>query len=78
MDRYPRIIEILQQVTSSGINPSPEQSLFAEGLIDSFALVDLVSALEKAFSIKIGDADLSPRKFDSVQRIAQYLEQRGA
>ncbi|HPT27204.1 MAG TPA: hypothetical protein PLZ95_12350 [Bryobacteraceae bacterium] len=37
---------------------------------------DLIGAMEKEFSITIPDADLSPRKFDTIERIEQYLESR--
>jgi len=52
--------------------------LFEIGLLDSFALPDLVSALELEFSIKVPDRDLNPRKFDSVSRMETYLEDHGA
>jgi acyl carrier protein len=37
----------------------------------------MVTELEKAFGLKIPDSDLTPRKFDSVERIEQYLEEHG-
>jgi acyl carrier protein len=45
-------------------------------MLDSFALTDVVSALEKEFALKIPDSDLNPRKFDSIARIEQYLDSR--
>ncbi len=71
-----KIIEIVRQVSGKSINPSPDESLFESGVLDSFTLADLVSALEKEFSLKIPDSDLSPRKFDSVARIQAYLQSR--
>ena len=56
--------------------PDPDESLFDSGLLDSFALPDVLSALEKTFSIKIPDSDLNPRKFDSISRIESYIESR--
>jgi acyl carrier protein len=56
------------------MNPAPDESLFESGLLDSFSLTDLVSALETEFSIRIPDADLTPRKFDSIDRIQAYVE----
>jgi acyl carrier protein len=47
--------------------------LFDSGIIDSFALADLVSALEKEFSVSVPDSDLNPRKFDTIERIESYL-----
>ncbi len=76
MDRRARIIEIIQSVSKKEVSPAPEESLFDSGLLDSFALPDMVSALEKAFGMEIPDSDLNPRKFDSVERIESYLESR--
>ena len=57
--------------------PAADESLFESGYLDSFALPDLVAELEGAFSLKIPDSDLNPRKFDSLERIESYLDQRG-
>lgn len=76
MDRQSKIVAILRQVSGKPIDPSPEESLFESGLLDSFTLTDMVSALESEFSIRVPDSDLTPRKFDSVARIQAYLESR--
>lgn len=76
MDRRSKLIEILKSVTKKEVNIGPEESLFDSGVLDSFALPDLVSALEQEFSIQIPDSDLNPRKFDSIQRIEEYLDSR--
>jgi acyl carrier protein len=72
---------VRQLIESAAGKPAPEgddESLFESGLIDSFALPDLVSALESEFAIKVPDRDLNPRKFDSVERIEIYLVEHGA
>ena len=71
-----KIIEVLQQVAGKSIQPSPDESLFESGLLDSFSLTDLVSALEREYGIRIPDSDLSPRKFDTVERIQAYVAGR--
>ena len=76
MDRQARILTLIRQVTKKDVTPAADESLFDSGLLDSFALADLVNALEKEFAIKIPDADLNPRKFDSLERIESYLESR--
>ena len=73
MERQSKILAILRQVSGKPIDPSPEESLFESGLLDSFTLTDLVSALEGEFGIRIPDSDLSPRKFDTVERIEAYV-----
>jgi acyl carrier protein len=72
-----RILEIVRRVAAKPVDPAPDESLFESGLLDSFSLTDLVSELEAEFSIRVPDADLTPRKFDSIARIQAYLESRG-
>ena len=72
--RRERLLGILKTITAQPLPADDEESLFESGLLDSFALPDLVSALEQEFSIKVPDRDLNPRKFDSIARIETYLE----
>jgi acyl carrier protein len=76
MDQQARILNIVRQVAGKPVNPAPDESLFESGLLDSFSLTDLVSALEAEFKISVPDSDLNPRKFDSIQRILAYLEKK--
>jgi acyl carrier protein len=77
-NRRQRLLGILKTITDKPIPADDDKSLFESGLLDSFALPDLVSALEAEFAIKVPDRDLNPRKFDSVARIETYLEEHGA
>jgi acyl carrier protein len=76
MTKRERILAIVQQVAQKPVPADPQESLFESGVLDSFGLPDMVSALEKEFGVKVPDADLNPRKFDSLARIEQYLESR--
>ena len=76
--RRARLLAVLKAVTSKALPEDEEESLFESGLLDSFALPDLVSALELEFSIKVPDRDLNPRKFDSIARMEAYLEEHAA
>ena len=76
MDRRSKLIEILSRVAQKDVKPSDDESLFDSGTLDSFALPDLVSALEQEFGISIPDSDMNPRKFESVARIGEYLDAR--
>ena len=68
-----RLLKVLKKVTGQPLTIGDEDSLFESGLLDSFALPDLVSGLEEEFSFKVPDSDLNPRKFDSIARIESYL-----
>jgi acyl carrier protein len=76
MDKQAKITEILRRLAGKPIDPAPGESLFESGLLDSFALADLVSALEAEFAIRIPDSDLRPRLFDSIAKIESYIETR--
>jgi acyl carrier protein len=76
MNRQAQITEIIRTISKKNTTLDPDESLFDSGLLDSFALPDVLSALELAFSIKIPDSDLNPRKFDSISRIESYIESR--
>jgi acyl carrier protein len=71
-----KIVAIIRRSAGKPVNPSSEESLFESGLLDSFSLTDLVGALESEFKIRIPDSDLTPRKFDSIERIEQYVASR--
>jgi acyl carrier protein len=74
MTRQEQITEIIRKISKKDVLPDPDESLFDSGLLDSFALPDVLSELEKTFSIKIPDSDLNPRKFDSISRIESYIQ----
>ena len=77
-DSQTRILQILQTLTNTKapLSISAEQSLFDAGILDSFALPELVAALEREFGIAIPDRDLSAQTFESVSRIATYVRTR--
>ena len=53
-----------------------EASLLDSGIIDSLSLLRLVVFLEERFEITMGDADLLPENFASVNTICAYLRAR--
>jgi acyl carrier protein len=75
-DLQTRIIAIIQKVVKQPVKVSSDESLFDSGLLDSFALPEMVSVLEEEFGIKVPDSDLTPRKFESIDNIQRYIESR--
>ncbi len=53
-----------------------EKSLLESGILDSLSLLRLVVFLEERFGITVGDADLLPENFASVNAICAYLRAR--
>jgi len=78
MNRRARLRKLVEAAANKSVPSDEDESLFESGLLDSFALPDLVSAIEQEFSVKVPDSDLNPRKFDSIARMDEYLAARGA
>ncbi len=76
MSKQDKIREIVKRVSNKKIAPSVDESLLDFGYMDSLALTDMVAELEREFGLTIPDADLSPRRFDSITRIEHYLDSR--
>lgn len=74
MDNQAKVIEIICRVTGKPLAIDPDESLFDSGILDSFALTDVITEIEKQYSITVPDADLTPRKFNSIARIVSYIE----
>jgi acyl carrier protein len=55
---------------------SDDTSLLDSGILDSLSLLQLVVFLEERFGIMVGDTDLLPQNFASVQTICAYLHSR--
>ena len=53
-----------------------EASLLEGGILDSLSLLRLVVFLEERFGITMGDADLLPENFASVDAICAFLRAR--
>jgi acyl carrier protein len=76
MNKQAQITRIVEKLSGKPLSVGPDESLFESGVLDSFALTDMVGALEREFSIRIPDSDLTPRKFDAIARIETYIESR--
>jgi acyl carrier protein len=55
---------------------SDDESFLGGGLIDSLGVLQLVSFVESQYAIQVADTDLTPENFDSVSKLAAYVERR--
>ena len=57
--------------------PLSETASFLDaGLIDSTGILELVGFLEKAFSIRVADAEIVPENLDSIRQITTYVQRK--
>lgn len=50
--------------------------LMNSGIVDSLGLLKLIAWIENQFSITVGDADLDPENFSSIQAITEFVTSR--
>ena len=51
-------------------------SLLEEGIIDSVAVIEMVTFLEETFGVKIEDEEIIPDNLDSVNKIEAYVNKK--
>lgn len=77
-DGYPfqRVRSFLEQTAhAQGVRlPGDSDSLFDNEVLDSFGLLEFIGFLEDAFAIKIPEEDLTPDRFETIEKIRDYLE----
>lgn len=55
---------------------SDSESLLEAGVIDSAAMIDLITFLEKTYKVSIDEDDMIPENFDSIDAIVDYIGSR--
>jgi acyl carrier protein len=61
----------------AGVRSLPhDQDLLAADLIDSLGITELVGFLEAEYGIQVGDEDLTPENFSSVDSIAAFVDRK--
>lgn len=53
-----------------------DDSLLETGVIDSTGILEVVAWLEETFNLHVEDDELVPDNFDSVARLATFLERK--
>jgi len=69
----PNIAEILKDIRPEA-DFSQSQNFLADGMLDSFDVVTLVSDLDKAYGISISGLDVVPENFQNIASIQKLLE----
>jgi acyl carrier protein len=54
-----------------------DDDLLAQDVIDSLGIVELVAFLETRYGIKVGDDDLLPENFQSVNSVVAFVAAKG-
>jgi acyl carrier protein len=73
------LLEYLHETAASnGADmPGAQDDLFQTGVLDSFALVDFIAALEEHCGLSVPDADVNPANFRTLEDIENYVAAHG-
>ena len=69
-----RIIELLQEIKED-IDYENETSLIDDELLDSFDILQLISALDDEFDVSIPAAMIIPENFNSVEALWNMVQE---
>ena len=53
-----------------------DTSFYETGMVDSTAILEIISFVEKRFNIDIKNEELIPENFENIQCIARFLERK--
>lgn len=53
-----------------------DTSFLETGIIDSTGVLELISFVQKKYGISVNDEELLPENFDSIARLATYIEKK--
>lgn len=56
--------------------PDETASLIETDVVDSTGILEIVAFLEERFGIAVADADIVPENFDTLARLAAFVESR--
>jgi acyl carrier protein len=61
-----------------GFDLSDDASFLDEGVVDSTGTLELVMFVEENFGISVGDHEIEPKNFDSVNKLEAYITHKGS
>ena len=64
--------------SESGFTYPDDASFLSAGIIDSLGVVELVGFLERDFALQVKSAEVTPRNFDSVSRLAAFIRRKSS
>ena len=68
-----KIIEILMDINED-VDFANEKALVDDGLIDSFDITSIITALDEEYDIRIEASEIEPENFNSVEAILETVK----
>jgi len=64
--------------SDNGFAYDDDDSFLEEGIVDSLGIMEMVMFVEETFSVTVEDHEITPENFDSVNKLAQYIQSKQA
>lgn len=62
--------------SDNGFKYDDDASFLEEGIVDSLGVMELVFFIEETFGLTTTDEELTPDNFDSVNKLANFIQRR--
>lgn len=71
---FNEIISYVQSVTNLPVDKIPtEESLYEKGLMDSYAIIELIDFLENQFKVSIKDNEITKENLGSISKMTNFV-----
>lgn len=68
-----KLLEILEEI-KPGVDFKNSKNMIEEGLIDSFDIITIITAINSEFDIDFTVADIMPENFETVEALYNTIE----
>ncbi len=68
-----KLLEILEEI-KPGVDFKNSKNMIEEGLIDSFDIITIITAINSEFDIDFTVADIMPENFETVETLYNTIE----
>ncbi len=72
-DEMKKLLEILTDINED-VDFVNEKALVDDGLIDSFDITSIITALDEEFQVRIEAAEIEPENFNSIEAILETVK----
>jgi len=72
-DEMKRLVEILTDINED-VDFVNEKALVDDGLIDSFDITSIITALDEEYDVRIEASEIEPENFNSVEAILETVK----
>ena len=62
--------------SDDGFKYDDDASFLEEGIVDSIGVLELVAFVDESFGVEVEDQEVTPDNFDSVNKLAAYVQRK--